>query len=754
LSANTDAESEEPGDGQQSRRVLLPGLALMALACIALAGLAVYQVRWIAPELERIQDDVAQSFEVIKAARSLERTLAGAERSERNYLITEDPELLNRYRDFARQSPALVWKLRRLAVDRPEQASRIPELEKQVDAALAQMKRIHEAYQRRGADGGRRELRGHLDNDSMRRLSSLIDDVVTAEDTRLAQLQTRASRHEETFAAVALAAGLLAITVMALGILQLVQAFRSARQSAEARYISEARFRLFVSGVVDYAVYTMDTEGRVTSWNAGAQRIKQYTEREILGRNFARFYTAEAQKAGVPRTALETAAREGRYESEAQRVRKDGSVFWAHVVLDPIRDGAGRLLGYVKVTRDVTEQRAQKEALEQARAALAQAQKMEALGQLTGGVAHDFNNLLTVILGSLETLEMRLKAGRQDVAKFVETARRGADRAADLVARLLAFARRQPLEPRPVNPNALVNGVVTLMRRALSESISVETVLAAGAWWVSADRSQLENAVLNLVLNARDAMPRGGRLTLETANAFLDEAYASVHEDLAPGQYAMIAVSDTGMGMTREQVARAFEPFYTTKDAGQGSGLGLSQVYGFVKQSHGHVKLYSEPGTGTVVKLYLPRHEGPPPEEAPATQAVERTTGVETILLVEDDEDVRRFAAESLGELGYRVLQAGDARAALELLGTGEAVDLLVTDVGLPNGVNGRQLAEAALKRKPALKVLFTSGYARNAIVHHGVLDAGVQFIGKPFTQSSLARRVREILDRPAVVPA
>ena len=750
MSANPDEEDGEPGNGQYSRRVLLPGLALMALACIALAGLAVYQVRWIAPELGRIQDNVAHSFEVIKAARSLERTLSGAERSERNYLITEDPEQLARYRDFSRQAPALVWKLRRLAIDSPNQGPRLPELEKQVETSLGHMKRIYEAYQRRGAEGGRRELRGHLDDDSLRRLSVLIDDVVASEDRRLAELQARASRHEESFAAVALVAGLLAITVMALGILQLVQAFRSARSSAEARYMSEARFRLFVSGVVDYAVYTMDTEGRVTSWNAGAQRIKGYTEREILGRNFARFYTAEDQKAGVPRQALETAARESRYESEAQRVRKDGSVFWAHVVLDPIRDSTGRLLGFVKVTRDVTERRAQQEALEQARSALAQAQKMEALGQLTGGVAHDFNNLLTVILGSLETLEMRLKAGRQDVVKFVETARRGADRAADLVARLLAFARRQPLEPRPVNPNTLVNGVVTLMRRALSESISIETVLAAGAWWVSADRSQLENAVLNLVLNARDAMPRGGRLTLETANAFLDEAYARANEDVASGQYAMVAVSDTGMGMTREQAARAFEPFYTTKDAGQGSGLGLSQVYGFVKQSRGHVKIYSEPGTGTTVKLYLPRLEAPPPEEAPVPQPAERMTGVETVLLVEDDEDVRAFAAGSLGELGYRVLQAGDARAALDVLGAGDGVDLLITDVGLPGGVNGRQLAESARRRKPGLRVLFTSGYARNAIVHHGVLDPGVQFIGKPFTQSSLARRVREILDGPA----
>ena len=750
LSGTSDDDaSGAPGNPQHSRRILLPGIALMVLACLALVSLAIYQVRWIAPELGRIQGRIGHSFEVIKAARFLERTLTGAERSERNYLITGDAARLAHYRDLAHQAPALLWKLRRLAVDSPGQGPLLPALERDVGLALERMQRIDETYQRRGLESARQELRAHLDNDPVRRLGLLIDQIVAGEDRRLAELQARFARHEETFAAVALVAGLLALAVMALGILQLVQAFRSARSAAEARHMSEARFRLFVSGVVDYAVYTLDTEGRVTSWNAGAQRIKGYSEREILGRNVARFYTEEDQKAGVPRLALETAKREGRYEAEAQRVRKDGTIFWAHVVLDSIRDASGRLLGFVKVTRDVTDRRAQQEALDQARAALAQAQKMEALGQLTGGVAHDFNNLLTVILGSLETLEMRLKAGRQDVAKFVESARRGADRAADLVARLLAFARRQPLEPRPVNPNTLVSGVVTLMRRALSESILVETVLAAGEWWVSADRSQLENAVLNLILNARDAMPGGGRLTLETANAFLDESYARAHDDVVPGQYAMIAVSDTGVGMSRDQVARAFEPFYTTKDAGQGSGLGLSQVYGFVKQSHGHVKIYSEAGTGTTVKLYLPRLEGPIPEETAAPQPAERITGVETILLVEDDEDVRGFAAESLVELGYRVVQAGDAKSALTALGTGEGIDLLVSDVGLPNGVNGRQLAESACRRKPGLKVLFTSGYARNAIVHHGVLDAGVQFLGKPFTQSSLARRVREILDRP-----
>jgi CheY-like chemotaxis protein len=374
---------------------------------------------------------------------------------------------------------------------------------------------------------------------------------------------------------------------------------------------------------------------------------------------------------------------------------------------------------------------------------------MEALGQLTGGVAHDFNNLLTVIMGSLEALERRLHAGRLDVDKFIETARRGADRAADLVQRLLTFARRQPLEPRALQPNRLVVSVAALVRRSLPESIAVETVLAPGAWWVSADQSQLESALLNLALNARDAMPSGGRLTVETANAFLDEAYARANADVAPGEYAMIAVSDTGVGMPEDSVARAFEPFFTTKEIGQGSGLGLSQVYGFVKQSRGHVKIYSELNVGTTVKVYLPRLEGPVPEEVPGeVSQPQPIKGGESILVVEDDEDVRRFTVESLDELGYRVLQAKDASSALETVGKGDEIDLLFTDVGLPGGVNGRELAAAARKRKPRLRVLFTSGYARNAVVHGGVLDPGVDFVGKPYTQSALAKRVREALDR------
>ncbi|HEX7968068.1 MAG TPA: ATP-binding protein [Stellaceae bacterium] len=386
-----------------------------------------------------------------------------------------------------------------------------------------------------------------------------------------------------------------------------------------------------------------------------------------------------------------------------------------------------------------------------AEAALRQAQKMEAIGQLTGGVAHDFNNLLQVILGNLDSLRRQRGSGaiRTDEAgRFVDAALRGAERAATLTQRLLAFARRQPLQPQPLEVNKLVTGMSDLLRRTLGESITTETVLSGGMWRLSADANQLESALLNLAVNARDAMPEGGKLTIETANTYLDEAYAATHDEVKAGQYVMIAVTDTGTGMSKEVIAKAFDPFFTTKDVGQGTGLGLSQVYGFVKQSGGHVKIYSEPGEGTTVRLYLPRLSGyaREAEDAAHVQRVPTGRSSEVILIVEDDEDVRANTAEMLRELGYAILEAPDGRDALRALDSDASIRLLFTDVGLPGGLNGRQLADEALRRHPGLKLLFTTGYARNAIVHHGRLDPGVDLLVKPFTYAALAAKIRSVL--------
>ncbi|MGE0725660.1 MAG: ATP-binding protein [Alphaproteobacteria bacterium] len=384
---------------------------------------------------------------------------------------------------------------------------------------------------------------------------------------------------------------------------------------------------------------------------------------------------------------------------------------------------------------------------EASEAQLRQAQKMEAIGRLTGGVAHDFNNLLTVVSGNLE-LAMRRLGDDVDarVRRGIAGAMDGASRAAALTHRLLAFARQQPLDPKATDVNRLVGGMSDLIRRTLGETIEIEVVLAGGLWPVRIDPPQLESTLLNLAVNARDAMPNGGRLTVETANAHLDDSYARAHDEVVAGQYVMIAVSDTGLGMSPEVVARAFEPFFTTKPKGSGTGLGLSQVYGFVKQSGGHVKVYSEVGRGTTVKVYLPRAAGAEAGEEEGGPVA--ATGGEgaLLLVVEDDPGVRMFSVEALRELGYDVVEAADAAAGLRMIDQEPRIVLIFTDVVLPGGMSGRDLAEEARRRRPDIKVVFTTGYTQNAIVHNGVLDPDVQFLGKPFTVAALGRKVEQAL--------
>ncbi len=395
-----------------------------------------------------------------------------------------------------------------------------------------------------------------------------------------------------------------------------------------------------------------------------------------------------------------------------------------------------------------TESASRRQAEEQMR----QLQKMEALGQLTGGIAHDFNNMLAVVVGSLDMAARRLGKGEtQRAAACIDNALEGAQRATQLTARLLAFSRQQPLDPQPVDTNKLVGGMSEMLRRTIGEQLKVETVLAAGLWRTLVDPPQLENALLNLCVNARDAMPGGGRLTVETANTFLDDDYAEAAA-VAPGQYVLISVTDSGIGMTPDVAARAFDPFYTTKGVGQGTGLGLSQVFGFVKQSRGHVKLYTEPGQGTSVKIYLPRFFGEgaaasPPAEAGSPDAPRGAKEDEVVLVVEDEDRVRHISVDALRELGYTVVQASDGNQALEMLAIQPRVDLLFTDVVMP-GMNGRELADEVVKQRPQVKVLFTTGYTRNAIVHNGMLDPGVAFLPKPFTIEQLAAKVRQVLDR------
>ncbi|MFA7624835.1 MAG: PAS domain-containing protein [Pusillimonas sp.] len=418
-------------------------------------------------------------------------------------------------------------------------------------------------------------------------------------------------------------------------------------------------------------------------------------------------------------------------------LRPDGKVIHIRGVAELSLSAEGRILN--GVIQDTTEQHDVAERLHQAH-------KMEAVGQLTGGVAHDFNNLLTVIMGNAELLKESLE-DQPSLRVFADMSSKAAERGAELTNRLLAFARRQPLEPDVLDTNKLVASMEALLRRALTEDVEIELVRGGGVWPIEVDAGQLESAILNLGINARDAMPNGGKLTIETANAHLDDNYACQHHDVKAGQYVMISVSDTGSGMPPEVASRAFDPFYTTKPVGKGSGLGLSMVYGFVKQSGGHIKIYSEQGEGTTIRLYFPRANaqglvqvGPAPVKA--TQ-----TGREHILAVEDDELVRSHVVSLLESLGYRVTQAASGPEALQILAHTFDIDLLFTDVVMPGGVNGRQLAEQALALCPTLKILYTSGYTENAIVHHGRLDRGVNLLSKPYRRNELANKVRKVLD-------
>ncbi|MFK4657084.1 PAS domain S-box-containing protein [Bradyrhizobium japonicum] len=521
------------------------------------------------------------------------------------------------------------------------------------------------------------------------------------------------------------------------------------RRAAEAKLReSEQQFRLMVQGVTDYAIYMLDVEGNVASWNAGAQRIKGYAPEEIIGRHFSNFYTEEDRAAGLPRTGLQTASRDGRWEHEGQRVRKDGTRFWAHVVIDAIRDDDGKLVGFAKVTRDITERREAEAALQAAQATMIRSQKLEAIGQLTGGVAHDFNNLLQVISGNLQLLRKDI-AGNARAEMRVQNALGGVARGSKLASQLLAFARRQPLEPRVVNAGRLIKNMDEMLRRALGGEIEVETVVAGGLWNSLIDPDQLENAVLNLAINARDAMNGEGRLTIEASNAFLDDEYVRQHDELSAGQYVMIAVTDTGTGIPPDILERVYEPFFTTKAEDKGTGLGLAMVYGFLKQSGGHVKIYSEVGAGTTVKLYFPR-EMASEDTLVGAPTGEVQGGVETVLVVEDDDEVREVAVSMLTELGYRVVKARDAASALVVVDSGIPIDLIFTDVMMPGSLRSPDFARKAKERLPNVAVLFTSGYTQNAIVHGGRLDPGVELLAKPYTREALARKIRHLLANQA----
>lgn len=529
-----------------------------------------------------------------------------------------------------------------------------------------------------------------------------------------------------------------------LGFAKITRDISDKKLAREALRRSEEQFRLLVDSVIDYAIYMLSPEGLVTTWNAGARNIKGYTADEVIGTHFSRFYTDDDRRAGLPEHVLATARELGRFQGEGVRMRKDGTRFRADVVVDAIRDADGRLVGFAKITRDVT-QRVQ---LEEARHALQHAQRLEAVGKLTGGVAHDFNNILQVIGGSLQLLGGAV-AGQPSAQRHLQMALGGVDRGAKLSSQLLAFARRQPLQPYVLNPGRVVRNMEELVRRAVGEHVEVETVVSASLWNATLDPHQLENVVLNLAINARDAMPGGGKLTVELSNTMLDDTYVSAAHEVPPGQYVLLAITDTGTGMAPDVRERAIEPFFTTKSEGQGTGLGLSMAFGFVKQSGGHFRIYSEVGHGTTIKAYFPRALEPE-QTLPEPVAGEVRGGTETILVVEDDPNVQATVVGMLSQLGYRVLRADDAEMALAVLKAGVRCDLLFTDVVMPGKLKSTELVRQARALLPDMKVLYTSGYTQNAIIHGGRLDPGVELLSKPYRREKLAAKVRQLLGGPA----
>ncbi len=632
---------------------------------------------------------------------------------------------------------------------------------------------------------------------------------------------------------------------------------------------------MFVDGLADHALIMLDRSGNVRSWNVRAQRIKGYTDSEIVGQHFSRFYVAEDRLAGKPERALEIAARNGKFEEVGYRLRKDGTRFVANVVISPIRDEHGELLGFGKITRDITERvdaedsiKASEKKLqnlvdtvldtivdgvvtidhrgeilsynkacvrlfgypaeevigknvrmlmpepyhsehdgyiqnyqtsgvakiigigrevagrrkdgtifplelavgqmqkggehafvgimrdvserreaEKARDQLRHAQKMEALGQLTGGIAHDFNNLLAIIIGNLDLLSEQL--ADDNLRTFLEPSIDAALRGSELTQQLLAFGRKQALQPKILSINELLLRFSSLAQRALGERIEVKLATTANLWPVRIDPGQLENALLNLAVNARDAMPDGGKLIFETANITLDETYVATNPEIVPGDYAMIAVSDSGTGMSPEILSQVFEPFFTTKETGRGSGLGLSMVYGFVKQSAGHVKIYSEQGQGTSVKIYLPRADGGTDSvaESKSPASLVPPSLAKLVLVVEDNPSVLKLTSTMVESLGYAVLTATNGNEALAIITERPAIDVLMTDVMLPGEINGPALAERAVTLRPQIKVLFNSGYAEQAIFERGLLDKHVQLLSKPFRKPQLAEKLRAILE-------
>ncbi len=516
-----------------------------------------------------------------------------------------------------------------------------------------------------------------------------------------------------------------------LGFTKITRDVTERKKAADALHATEEQFRILVQGVTDYAIYMLSPTGTITNWNAGAGRIKGYTQEEVVGTHFSRFYTEEDRQNDLPMKALACAAADGSFENEGWRVRKDGSMFWAHVVLDPIYSAMGELVGFAKITRDITERRNAAETLEKTREALFQAQKLESIGKLTGGVAHDFNNLLSVISNGLEILRMTVKT--EPGTKVLESMERAADRGASLTRQLLSFARQQPYQKEKHDINRVIRSFGAVLRRANTSKIGFTLRLAPSLPIVSMDATQFETSLLNLVVNAGDAMADGGIVTVATEAVQLGRDQVN---NLAAGIYVKVSVSDTGEGIPAEVIPRVFEPFFTTKPVGKGTGLGLSQVYGFAQQSDGDLTVESTVGEGTVISIYLPALDASRLEPASTPQAQDK------VLVVDDQPDVLDMAVELFRSLGYEVLSANNGEEALAIMAKTPDLDVLFTDVVMP-GMSGIELGKKARDMLSKVKVILVSGYAEPALKGGDESLNSFQFIAKPYRVAEVVKGLR-----------
>lgn len=676
------------------------------------------------------------TYTVLGTIKDLNLAMRDAETGQRGFLLTGDEDYLAPYRAALGRVTTLQGELQRMTSDNPAQQARLVALAPALQQKLDELALAIELRRTAGFDGALQIVRTNAGRTYMRQVETVLAAMTGEEQKLLAERLAMADVRNEWVRGLVLAGTFVAIVALLWAVRMLNQAWsRSSQAEIDQRTVA-LQLRASLDSL-SQGVGVFGPDRTLVNWNEWFQVLLDMPKPMLrVGTPYVAF-VEQAEAGGSPFLETEDQIEHGRavpgepvtYEC----TRADGRHF--ELRRTPTPDN-----GFVLTISDMTK-RAQAEGV------LREAQKMQAIGQLTGGIAHDFNNLLTVILGNLEFVRAKLGVGHALQIRL-ERATWAAQRGATLTAQLLAFARRQALAPVPIDLTVTVPALVPLLRRTLGEHIDVRYVETAGLWPAMADAAQLESALLNLALNARDAMPGGGRLTIELGNNVLDEAYARRHVEVTPGDYTMLAVSDTGHGMTPDVLARAFEPFFTTKPDGKGTGLGLAMVFGFIKQSGGHVNIYSEPGEGTTVRLYLPRAIGVTLPAAQRTGTpVDLPRGSATILVVEDEAAVREIASTILADLGYRVLEAADGEEAMRVFGShASQVDLLLSDVVLPGKVRGRELSERIRAMRPEVRVLFMSGYTENSIVHHGRLDDGVQLIGKPFKREQLARKVAEVL--------